>query len=182
MSSWFESKSRSHSTPHVRSWLREMRKLLYAYLGFEQLSLCNVVTLHASGWLDKLSTTVDNLVEAELKVPQPICKVSVSRLARAGKKEGDWGKSCLPAGREFLPVLAFPPPNFFFCFAKSATRKDFALAPALPCAGNDKKLPKMYNPILGLYHNRIYNTNKYEQVSLLKRLQRHYRTSENGAY
>lgn len=37
------------------SWLREMRKLLYAYLGFEQRSLCNVVTLHASGWLDKLS-------------------------------------------------------------------------------------------------------------------------------
>ena len=27
--------------------------------------------------------------------------------ARAGKKEGGWGEACLPAGREFLPALAF---------------------------------------------------------------------------
>jgi len=43
-------------------------------------------------------------------------------------------------GKEFLPALAFPPPNFVFCFAKSAARS-VALAPALPCAGNDKELP-----------------------------------------
>jgi len=35
-----------------------------------------------------------------------------------------------------------PPPNFVFRFAKcAAKRKDVALAPALPCAGNDKGLP-----------------------------------------
>ena len=27
--------------------------------------------------------------------------------AWAGKKEGGWGEACLPAGREFLPALAF---------------------------------------------------------------------------
>ena len=42
------------------------------------------------------------------------------------------------------PALAFPPPpNFVFCFAKSAARKGVALVPALPCAGNDKELPKI---------------------------------------
>jgi hypothetical protein len=44
-------------------------------------------------------------------------------------------------GKEFLPALAFPPPNFVFRFAKNAARKDVALAPALPCAGNNKELP-----------------------------------------
>jgi len=33
------------------------------------------------------------------------------------------------------------PPNFVFRFAKCAAKEDVALAPALPCAGNDKKLP-----------------------------------------
>ena len=45
-------------------------------------------------------------------------------------------------GKEFLPALAFPPPpNFVFRFAKCAAKEDVALAPALPCAGNDKELP-----------------------------------------
>ncbi|PIZ27927.1 hypothetical protein COY43_03335, partial [Candidatus Berkelbacteria bacterium CG_4_10_14_0_8_um_filter_35_9_33_8] len=46
-------------------------------------------------------------------------------------------------GKEFLPALAFPPPpNFVFRFAKCAAKEDVALAPALPCMGNDKELPK----------------------------------------
>ena len=36
-----------------------------------------------------------------------------------------------------------PPPNFVFRFAKCAAKEDVALAPALPCAGNDKELPKI---------------------------------------
>ncbi|MEK7121629.1 MAG: hypothetical protein AAB857_02895, partial [Patescibacteria group bacterium] len=35
----------------------------------------------------------------------------------------------------------FAPTEFVFCFAKCAARKDVALAPTLPCAGNDKELP-----------------------------------------
>ncbi|HBA27193.1 MAG TPA: hypothetical protein DCY98_07375 [Nitrospinae bacterium] len=56
-------------------------------------------------------------------------------------------------GKEFLPALACPseaerrrrafppPPNFVFRVAKCAAKRDVALAPALPCAGNDKELP-----------------------------------------
>ena len=59
-----------------------------------------------------------------------------------------------------MPALAFPPPsNFVFRFAKCAAKEDVALDPPNPFAGNDKELPKMYNPILGLYHIRIYTTN-----------------------
>jgi len=31
--------------------------------------------------------------------------------------------------------------------------------PLPPCAEKVKELPKIHNPILGLYHNRIYTTN-----------------------
>ena len=31
--------------------------------------------------------------------------------------------------------------------------------PRPPCAEKVKELPKIHNPILGLYHNRIYTTN-----------------------
>jgi hypothetical protein len=44
--------------------------------------------------------------------------------------------------RPFFPIPIFPPPpNFVFRFAKCAAKEDVALAPALPCAGNDKELP-----------------------------------------
>jgi hypothetical protein len=81
-------------------------------------------------------------------------ETKTERSGGAGRK-GGWGEACLPAGREFLPALAcpseaerrrraFPPPNFVFRFAKNAARKGVTLAPALPCAGNNKELPKIW--------------------------------------
>jgi len=70
-------------------------------------------------------------------------------------------------GKEFLPALAScpvanamrsasgvpPPPNFVFCFAKCAAKEYVALAPALPCAGNDKELPFVFT-----------NVNKFDNI------------------
>ncbi|PIQ07374.1 MAG: hypothetical protein COW72_00675, partial [Candidatus Nealsonbacteria bacterium CG18_big_fil_WC_8_21_14_2_50_37_10] len=59
-------------------------------------------------------------------------------------------------GKEFLPALAFPPPpNFVFRFAKCAAKEDVALAPALPCAGNDKELPIFCVFQFGILHYGI---------------------------
>jgi len=71
------------------------------------------------------------------------------RAGWAGKAYGSRAKNFLSywvGGKEFLPALAFPPPNFVFRFAKNAARKGVAFAPALPCAGNDKELP-FTNPL-----------------------------------
>ncbi|MDD5482004.1 MAG: hypothetical protein PHR64_03655, partial [Candidatus Shapirobacteria bacterium] len=64
---------------------------------------------------------------------------------------GVWG--------EFRPALSFPLSLFslalevVFCFAKCAARKDVALAPPNPCAGNDKELPFVFT-----------NVNKFDNI------------------
>ena len=45
------------------------------------------------------------------------------------------------------------PTEFVFCFAKCAARKDVALAPTHPCAGNDKELPFVFT-----------NVNKFDNI------------------
>jgi hypothetical protein len=73
--------------------------------------------------------------------------ISEKNSLERAKRKGVEGKEFLPALASYPVVNAkcsttgVPPPNFVFRFAKNAARKGVALAPALPCAGNDKELP-----------------------------------------
>ncbi|MFH1233576.1 MAG: hypothetical protein V1649_02910 [Patescibacteria group bacterium] len=44
-------------------------------------------------------------------------------------------------GKEFLPALAFPPPNFVFRFAKCAAKKKMLCFPRPPLRAQQIKLP-----------------------------------------
>ena len=86
-----------------------------------------------------------------------------------GEKRSGESEIPSPQPPSFLPALAFPPPpNFVFRFAKCAA-KECCPCPSRPYAGNGFA-PSIIITYFGLYHNRIYNTNRYVKINLLKRI------------
>ena len=68
------------------------------------------------------------------------CWVLLSTSRAAGLRFGSGEAEFPPRPPSASPSLWIPT-EFVFCFAKCAARKGVALAPALPCVGNDKELP-----------------------------------------
>jgi hypothetical protein len=67
----------------------------------------------------------------------------IARAKNNGSEAAAGGRLC-PSEAE-RRRRAFPPPNFVFCFAKSAAdKKGVALDPPNPYAGNNKELPKIF--------------------------------------